>query len=179
MANNRNAVTNKARKSTLERLESALNRLQTGRPTHPKLIEAAKLRKLRPWSPTALALESGVSKKSFDREGSNYPSIWQRQQEIKTLAKEGRPTIASRSTSDANRLLRERVRDLEQKYKALLTQNAAMVRRLQCVDPEMARKVREQERLSKRGSRNPNQMLSSASTGEGSTIVHLYPERGE
>lgn len=165
---------------TVDRLEAALERLKAGQPTHPKLIEALKLRKLRAWSPTALALESGVSKKSFDREGSNYPEIWQKQQEIKALVKEGKPTIASRSTTDVNRLLRERNKELEHQNKMLLTENAALVRRIQAVDPEMTRKLREQERLAARGSRNPNQMPAKSSTDNpDKSVVRLYPDQGE
>jgi hypothetical protein len=167
-------------KTTKDKLRGALDRLKAGRPTHPDLIKAAKLGRLRPWSPTVLALESGVSKKSFDREKSNHPWAWQEQQEIKALLTEGKATDTPRSTTDANRALRERNNELKQKVKLLLAQNTALVRRLQSVDADMARKLREQERLAARGNRNLNQMpAKAASTKASDTVVQLHQEQKE
>lgn len=166
--------------SVKDKLRAALDRLKAGKPTHPQLIKAMKLGRLRPWSPTVLFLESGVSKKSFDRKGSNHHWAWDEQQELKRLLKEGKPTDVPRSTTETNRRLRERIKDLEREKALLLAENTALVRRLQSVDAEMARKLRTQERLAARGNRNPNQMPTKTAPGKASsTVVALHPEREE
>lgn len=164
--------TSAASLSVKDRLSAALGRLEAGKPTHPELIKAAKLGRLRPWSPTVLALESGVSKKSFDRKGSNHQWAWQKQQELKELLRtSGKPTDTPRSTTEINRRLRERVKLLEAERNLLLAQNAALVRRLQSVDGETARELRQRERLIARQSR-PNAEQTPAS---GATVVALHP----
>lgn len=166
--------------STKDKLRAALERLKAGKPTHPDLIKATKLGRLRPWSPTVLAKESGVSKKSFDRQASNHHWAWQEQQELKALLTAGKPTDTPRSTTETNRNLRLSIKNLKKENDLLLAQNAALVRRLRAVDAEMARKVREQARLAARGNRNPNQMPVKAAPGKASSIVvELYPEGHE
>lgn len=166
-------------KSTKDRLREALDRLKDGKPTHPDLIRAMKLGRLRPWSPTVLARESGISKKSFDREESNHKWAWQEQQELKALLKQGTPTDTPRSTTDVNRALRTHKKELEHSLKLVLSENAALVMRLQSVDGEMARKLRERERIAARGDRHPHRMPTKTKPGTdaGGTVVPLERDK--
>lgn len=142
----------------VQHLLDAWERVKEGRPQNPKLIEQAKRGKLKA-TPTSVAIEAGVSRTLIGYDGCRYPDVRKKilgEDEDENKDVPVRPPTDMR-TINAN--LREVNKVLEQRFKAVLAENAAMIVRMAQLETEYSDKVDEIQRISARGKRNQNEIV--------------------
>jgi hypothetical protein len=137
-----------------QHLLNALTRVKEGRPQNPKLIEQAKKGRLKP-SPSSVAAEAGVSRTLIGYDECRYKEVRK-----KILGEdEDIPIRVPTDMRSINAELREINRVLEQRFKTLLSENAAMIIRMEQLEREYADKAEEIQRIKARGRRNPSELV--------------------
>jgi hypothetical protein len=124
---------------TEKALFDALQRLKDGKPEHPDLLKKARLKTLR-INPSTVAKEAGRARTLIGYDGCAYPKV-----RVAILAHKI-PTAPTTRFEDVNRKLREDNAILRQSVKTAMDRVAAMVRRLDTVEREAKRKIRDAER---------------------------------
>lgn len=139
-----------------QHLLDAWQRVKDGRPQNPELIEQAKRGKLKT-TPTSVAKEAGVSRTLIGYDGCRYPDVRK-----KVLGKDEDKDVPVRTPTDMrtiNANLREVNKVLEQRFKAVLAENAAMIVRMAQLETEYSDKVDEIQRVRARGKRDQNEIV--------------------
>jgi hypothetical protein len=126
--------------TTVEReLFAALERLKESNPSNPDLVKKAKLGKLR-INATTVAKEAGRARTLIGYDGCAYPRVRAAIKEMVDPA--GVPT----SFEDVNRKLRQENYELRQTVRIAQAQLAAMIRRMDQLDTEAERKIKQAKR---------------------------------
>lgn len=147
--------------ATLEGMEEFLldawARVKEGRPENPELVLRAKQGKLKS-NPTTVSLEAGVSRTLIGYDDCRYPTVRQKILGIVDEAEE-LPVRVPTDMRTINADLRQINRILEQRLKVSLSEQAAMLNRMQKLETEYNDKVNEIARINNRATRNPNEIV--------------------
>lgn len=138
-------------------LLDAWARVKEGRPNNPELALRAKQGKLRA-NPTTVSEEAGVSRTLIGYDDCRYPDV-RRKIQGKDVAAEELPVRVPTDMRTINADLREINRTLEQRLKVSLSEQAAMLNRMQKLETEYNDKVKEIKRIRSRADRNPNEIV--------------------
>lgn len=139
-----------------QHLLDALQRVEEGRPQHPELIEQAKKGRLRV-TISSVALEAGVSRTLIGFDECRYKDVRK-----KIRGEEEDQDVPVRAPTDMrtiNANLREVNKVLEQRFKMVLSENAAMILRMGELEREYEDKADEIKRINTRGKRNQNEIV--------------------
>lgn len=123
-------------------LFDALERLKAGIPKQPDLQKKVRLKRLR-INATTVAREAGRARTLIGHDGCAYPRV---RAAIKALEDRSGPVT---SFEDVNRKLREENADLRKTIKISMSQVAAVLRRMETLDSEIERKIKEATRIAK------------------------------
>lgn len=138
-------------------LLAAVARVKEGRPENPDLAVLAKQGKLKTNS-TTVSKEAGVSRTLIGHDKCRYPNVRRAICE-KDAAAEELPVRVPTDMRTTNAALRQINRILEQRLKVSLSEQAAMLSRMQKLDTEYENKADEIKRITSRADRNPNEVV--------------------
>lgn len=127
-------------------------RVKEGRPMNEQLVGQAKKGKLKV-TISSVAKEAGVSRTLIGYDGCRYSEVRR-----KVLGEE-LPVRVPTDMRTINADLRHVNRALEQRLKVALSEQAAMLNRMQKLETEYKDKVDEIERIVRRADRNPNEVV--------------------
>jgi hypothetical protein len=135
------------------RLQS-VQQSQADHPQHPKLIEQAKKGRLKV-TISSVALEAGVSRTLIGFDGCRYMEVRKKILGVN----EAIPVRAPTDMRTINANLREVNKVLEQRFKMVLSENAALLIRMGRLEREFEDKAEEIQRINNRGKRNQNEIV--------------------
>ena len=138
-------------------LLDAWARVKEGRPENPKLAVLAKQGKLKA-NPTTVSIEAGVSRTLIGYDKCRYPNVRQAICE-KDAAADQLPVRVPTDMRAINEDLKQINRTLEQRLKVSLSEQAAMLKRMQKLETEYRDKAEEINRINSRADRNPNEVV--------------------
>lgn len=151
-----------------KKLWEALSRVKDGTPQQPALLILSKKRKLK-LTISSVAKEAGVSRTLIGHEGCRYPKV--RLAILETKDHVHRKSDARTINSD----LRQINRLLENRWKLLLSENAALICRMQKIELEHEDKSDEIKRIKARHSKDPNHIVGTKLMPKGiSNIVKIF-----
>lgn len=135
-----------------QHLLEAFARLKEGQPENARLIGLSKKGRLKV-TPGSVAEEAGVSRTLIGYDGCRYMNV--RRKILETEL----PVRASTDMRSVNADLREINRILEDRLKVALSEQAAMLNRMQKLETEYNDKVEEIARIKARQSRNASEVV--------------------
>lgn len=159
---------------TEKELFDALERLKNGTPTNPELLKKTKLKKLR-ISETSVAKEAGRSRTLIAHDKCSYPRV---RAAILALKNPETPLL---TFEEINRNLRKDNAELKDAAKTAMDRVAALVRRLDAVETEAKRRIKEVERKygQQAGENSSNHIAGAGMMPQPGKVIRLQPPRDE